>query len=35
LLFQHTGGTLGMYEKDAQLVPLLRPGQVQRLSLLP
>lgn len=33
VLFIHTGGTLGLYDKEDQLLPLLPVGQVQKLEL--
>lgn len=33
ILFIHTGGTLGLYDKEAQILPLLPENQVQKLEL--
>ena len=33
VLFVHTGGLLGMYDKEAQLLPLMNEGRVHRLDL--
>jgi hypothetical protein len=35
ILFIHTGGTLGMYEKVAEILPLLPRGQVTKLTNIP
>jgi 1-aminocyclopropane-1-carboxylate deaminase/D-cysteine desulfhydrase-like pyridoxal-dependent ACC family enzyme len=33
VLFIHTGGSLGLYDKEEQLLPLLPADQVQRLDI--
>jgi 1-aminocyclopropane-1-carboxylate deaminase/D-cysteine desulfhydrase-like pyridoxal-dependent ACC family enzyme len=33
VLFLHTGGTLGLYDKAAELLPLLPQGQVTRMEV--
>ncbi|KAJ1430427.1 tryptophan synthase beta subunit-like PLP-dependent enzyme, partial [Ochromonadaceae sp. CCMP2298] len=33
VLFLHTGGGLGLYDKESQLLPLLPPGKVSRMQL--
>jgi D-cysteine desulfhydrase len=35
VLFLHTGGTVGLYDKEDQLLPLLPKGQVSRMTLRP
>jgi 1-aminocyclopropane-1-carboxylate deaminase/D-cysteine desulfhydrase-like pyridoxal-dependent ACC family enzyme len=32
VLFVHTGGTFGLYDKESQLLPLLPPSRVTRLQ---
>jgi hypothetical protein len=33
LLFWHTGGALGAFDKAGQILPLLPPGQVARMKV--
>mmetsp|Transcript_19919 Transcript_19919/g.40204 ORF Transcript_19919/g.40204 Transcript_19919/m.40204 type:complete len:387 (-) Transcript_19919:34-1194(-) len=35
VLFIHTGGTVGLYDKEAEVVPLLPAGKVSRLNAYP
>jgi hypothetical protein len=35
VLFWHTGGSLGMYEKVSQLQPLLPSNQISKMKVAP